>query len=156
MITQTLSALEKYSKIQLVRFDIRCYSETPQNKTISLLRKNILKFANQKYKSTAWFFWVREQTEFSDKAHYHCYLLLNGHKAKAGGAWKLLEKAEYMQPDIDFWMPENPSYLLKRNDTEQLNLAIYRISYLAKNYSKQLTPKNVKTYQASKLSDTKK
>ncbi|AAN53467.2 hypothetical protein DIKCMJMK_01479 [Shewanella oneidensis] len=149
-IDQLLTALSHYSKILLVRFDLRVYTETPNNSLISKYRKTLLRFLDKKYQSKAWLFWVREQTPRSDKAHYHCFILLNGHKAKSGwGAFQQVQKACYMHPDTSAWLPESASYKIERNGLKGVESAIHRISYLAKHYSKELTPNKIKRFQTS-------
>ena len=150
MIDQLLTALDHYSKILLVRFDLHVYTETPNNSLISKYRKTLLRYLDKHYQSKVWFFWVREQTPRSDKAHYHCFILLNGHKAKSGwGAFQQVQKACYMHPDTSAWLPESASYKVERKGLKGLDSAIHRISYLAKNYSKEITPNKVKRFQTS-------
>ena len=150
VINQLLAALSHYSKILLVRFDLRVYTETPNNSLISKYRQTLLRYLDKKYQSKAWLFWVREQTPRSDKAHYHCFILLDGHKAKSGwGAFQQVQKACYMHPDTSAWLPKSASYKVERKGLKGLDSAIHRISYLAKNYSKELTPNKVKRFQTS-------
>jgi hypothetical protein len=70
IIDLLLTALSQYSKVLLVRIDLRVYAPTPDNTLISKYRKTLLRYLDKKYQSKAWFFWVREQTSRSDKAHY--------------------------------------------------------------------------------------
>lgn len=155
IINQLLTALNHYSKILVVRFDLRIYTETPNNSLISKYRKTLLRYLAKKYQSKVWLFWVREQTPRSNKAHYHCFILLNGHKTKSGwGAFQQVQKACYMHPDTAAWLPKSASYKVERKGLKGLDSAIHRISYLAKNYSKELTPDNVKRFQASASNST--
>lgn len=149
MTNQLLENIEIYSKLLLVRFDVRTYSMTPNNNIISKFKKYALSYLANHYRTVAAFFWVREQTKNAEQAHYHCYVLVSGHKAKAWGVNRQLIQARDMLPDMDIWFPENAGYLIRRNNPESLVVALYRISYLAKNYSKELTPRKVKRYQSS-------
>lgn len=150
IINLFLAALTQYSKIIVVRVDLRVYTETPDNSLISKFRKTLLRYLAKKYQSTAWFLWVREQTPRSDKAHYHCVVILNGHKVLSSwGPYQLVVKACYMHPDIASWIPKSASYKVERKRLKGLDNVIHRASYMAKNYSKELTPQNVKRFHAS-------
>ncbi|WP_084158794.1 YagK/YfjJ domain-containing protein [Solidesulfovibrio alcoholivorans] len=77
------SYLSRHSKCLVVRFDLRfpvCYMQVISNELISQFMQKII----QKYKRQGLdpsYIWVREQ-DTSVNPHYHCALLLNGHKVR--------------------------------------------------------------------------
>lgn len=97
------------------------------------------------------YFWVREIGE-QGKVHYHFVVLLNGHAynwlgdfRSVGGnmanriceAWTsaLGIAVEYAKPLVHF--PENPSYMLRRDDPVSVAAFFQRASYLCKARTKQ-------------------
>ncbi|MBW8186578.1 YagK/YfjJ domain-containing protein [Shewanella nanhaiensis] len=150
IINLLLIASNQYSKLLVVRVDIRVYSETPNNNVISAFRKTLLRYLDTQYNSKVWFLWVREQAPRNDKAHYHCIIILNGHKTRSGwGVFQQVKKACYMNPNTSPWLPKSATYLIKRCTPESFQLPIHRASYLAKNYSKESNPRGIKRYQSS-------
>ena len=75
--------LSWHSKAYMIRFDISLYDSLPHNHKISKLRSIVVKSLESYYQSTVVFGWVREQNSTDDKCHYHCFVLLNGHKANS-------------------------------------------------------------------------
>lgn len=92
------------------------------------------------------YFWVREVGE-AGRVHYHFTVLLNAHAfnwlgsyQSSGGnmanrvweAWAsaLGETLEVAKPLVHF--PENPSYILSRDDRDSVNAFFKRASYLCK------------------------
>lgn len=97
------------------------------------------------------YFWVREVGDCG-RVHYHFAMFLNGHafnwlgtyRASGGNianriweAWAsaLNETVESAKPLVHF--PENPSYMLARNDPGSVSAFFYRASYLCKAQTKQ-------------------
>jgi len=74
---------EKYSKVLFIRFDLRFpkdYFPSGKNDEVSSLFKR-LKEQSDYYGFGLQFLWVREQSREKHQ-HYHCVVLVNGHKAR--------------------------------------------------------------------------
>lgn len=76
--------LSIHSRVIVVRFDLTFpehYTQVSHNRLISkFIQKLIQKY--QRQKNNPCYIWVREQN-MSDHPHYHCALLLNGHKIQS-------------------------------------------------------------------------
>ncbi|MCK8047162.1 inovirus Gp2 family protein [Shewanella sp. 1CM18E] len=130
-----------HSKILVIRFDVSLYDSLPNNNTISKLRSYILKHLKSHYNSKAEFGWVREQNRYDDKCHYHCFVLLNGQKAKSSYVtFDLAKKARELIIDINIHFPENCTYMILPNTLSSIQAALYRLSYLVKNVTKENNP----------------
>lgn len=150
IISLLFDALNKYSKILIVRIDLHSYEPLSDNQLITSFRKRFMAHLKRKFASDVWFTWVREQTSIDENTHYHCFVILNNHKAL--NSWSIREAvdyAEYMEPNIRCWYPEANSYSVYRGDINSLSQVVYRTSYLAKNSSKEFTPKKIKRFQTS-------
>jgi hypothetical protein len=103
------------------------------------------------HNTTVRYFWVREVGELG-RVHYHFVVCLNGnafnwlgsYHAPSGNmasrvweAWAsaLGETVENAKPLVHF--PENPSYMLARDDPESIEVFFHRASYLCKARTKQ-------------------
>ncbi|MBL0427979.1 inovirus Gp2 family protein [Ramlibacter alkalitolerans] len=97
------------------------------------------------------YFWVREVGDL-DRVHYHFVVFLNGyvfnwlgsyhapHGNMANRVWEawasaLGETVEKAKPLVHF--PENPSYMLVRDEPESVEAFFHRASYLCKARTKQ-------------------
>ena len=148
LIYQFLSAyLSRHSKIFIVRFDISLYDSPSHNKTIGKIMRSVATNLSNNYKSKAAYCWVREQNNIEDKCHYHCFVLLNGHKVnKSKTTFDYARHAIEIYVDANPYFPAHCYYMVKRNDLASFQAALYRLSYLAKNESKQGIPPKVKGY----------
>ncbi|RTR38440.1 inovirus Gp2 family protein [Shewanella canadensis] len=147
IISQINRMLAIYSRLLLVRVDIRLYQSDGKNELIGDFMEQLTRSLESHYKSKVGYFWVREQKTPENNIHYHCFVILNGSKAKNSfGLKPYLERARYLVADINFYWPDNCNYVINRNDIKSLYSAIYRTSYLAKNHTKEFTPRKINRY----------
>lgn len=151
LLTKLYNALMAYiswhSKVLVIRFDVSLYDSLPNNNTISKLRSYILKQLNSHYNSKAEFGWVREQNQYDDKCHYHCFVLLDGQKVRSSKrTFDLAKKAQELIIDINIHFPENCTYMILPKRLSSIQAALYRLSYLAKNWTKENNPALAKSY----------
>lgn len=160
---------KRYSKALFIRFDVRFpYGEQypEDNVHFRTFMATFMKHCQRKGLSPA-YLWVREQ-DSSIHQHYHCVLLVNGHKAqkyrpllqKANSLWQqqLNTEAEGL---IHFCDKNNDSsksqngVMLKRgapDNAEALNDCFKRGSYLAKTATKDDTLYNTRSVGNSRIS----
>ncbi len=151
-LNQLNQILSKYSKVFVSRFDIRICIEIKTNELISKLIKKLRNQVKTKYGCLMGYIWVREQTGSCETPHYHCAVFLNGHKTwKAFGLGKIIDRIcdslLYLSP----YYPKNNGYMVKRDNSKSIQRVIYRISYFAKNESKDNCSAGVNEYQVSRL-----
>lgn len=156
ILSKLFNSLKAYltwhSKMYVIRFDISLYHSPSNNNTISKLRSYITKELKTHYKSRVEFGWVREQNNTDNKCHYHCFVLLNGHTCNSTNkTFSIVRKAMSLVIDVTFYFPENCSYMVIRNELSTLQAVLYRLSYLAKNATKENNPALVKSYYLSRL-----
>ncbi|GIU36532.1 inovirus Gp2 family protein [Shewanella schlegeliana] len=136
-----------HSKVLVIRLDVSLYDSLPNNQTISKLRSYILRHLNSNYNSRAEFGWVREENQYADKCHYHCFILLDGQKVRSSKrTFDLAKKAQELIIDINIHFPENCTYMILPNTLSSIQAALYRLSYLAKNWTKENNPALAKSY----------
>ena len=65
----------------------------------------------------------------------------------------IIEKLTQIWQDMDgnVYLPDHPYYNVNRNDHNQIQQAIYRLSYLAKTRSKDKSPKQTKDIGTSRI-----
>ncbi|GIU20058.1 hypothetical protein TUM4261_42700 [Shewanella sp. c952] len=152
LISQIKNMQSFYSRLLLVRVDINLYQSSGKNTLISKFMRQLVRSLESHYKSIIGYFWVREQTAPENNIHYHCFFILDGRKAKNSfGLKPHIERACYLSADISYYFPDNCNYVINRNDTNSLLLAIYRTSYLAKNNTKEFTPSGIKRYGYNRI-----
>lgn len=144
--------LSWHSKAYMIRFDISLYDSLPHNHKISKFRSIVVKSLESYYQSTVVFGWVREQNSSDDKCHYHCFVLLNGHKANSTNTtFNIAQHALALVVDINAHFPENCDYEIQRNSLASFQKALFRLSYLAKNDSKNGKPSRAKSFSISHI-----
>lgn len=144
--------LSWHSKAYMIRFDISLYDSLPHNHKISKFRSIVVKSLESYYQSTVVFGWVREQNSSDDKCHYHCFVLLNGHKANSTNTtFNIVQHALALVVDINAHFPENCDYEIQRNSLASFQKALFRLSYLAKNDSKNGKPSRAKSFSISHI-----
>lgn len=146
--------LNRYSKVFIVRFDLRLCIEQSDNNLIGKFRSKLNKILAKNYKCDIGYVWVREQTEEAETPHYHYAVFLNGHKTwKAFAYVKIIDEICNSLLYINPFYPKKNGYMIKRGDSKLIQKAIYRLSYLAKNVSKGNRPRGVCDYKTSGLKD---
>ncbi|AZQ85320.1 inovirus Gp2 family protein [Colwellia sp. Arc7-635] len=154
IIEQLDIILIKYSRVlvTLLNFHVNKYSTN--NKALSDFNKKVMRIVKSKYGKTLGYIWVREIND-SINQHYHFAYFLNGHKIK--------HPLQFNQLLMRIWKEDFsghssiPKYCFsfidrnKQNYLDTIFGCLYRLSYLAKNFSKQYKNKKAKSYQASRL-----
>ncbi|WP_108649674.1 YagK/YfjJ domain-containing protein [Dongshaea marina] len=151
VIDQLEMMLLRYSRVLVVRFDLHLAEYSSNNGIISLFQARLSKRLKKKYGGEVGYAWVREQVN-AIAQHYHYALMLNGHKVNYPSS--LLEMVEEIWCALGNpkpYTPKNCYYLIHRQRDDEIKKVVYRLSYLAKNYSKRKRGKQVKDYQTSRL-----
>jgi hypothetical protein len=151
MFAQLEAMLSHYTKVHVLRFDLRQYDHTPTNKRMSVFNRRYIKWLKHHYGfKRVGFIWVREQ-ETADQQHYHYALLVDGQKVRYPA--KLYERADKIWSDMDgsAHLPKDAYYNVTRGNHEEFQEAIYRLSYLAKTRSKGKRPPQTKDIGTSRI-----
>ena len=153
-IKQLDTMLCYFSKVLVLRLDLRLKSYSANNKEMSQFGNYMQQKIKKIYGKVA-FIWVREQVK-ADSQHYHIAYFLNGHKIAHPS--KLIELLEVKWKKVtcggSIYVPTNCFYHLYTNQGncyETFKEAVYRLSYLAKCYSKRRVSQSVKNYSSSRL-----
>lgn len=141
-----------YSKVFMVRFDLSPRQFNQNNEHIHNYLNLLIKELSESYKCQCSYICAREQ-KTSSKEHYHIVIFLSGHKIQYPDSlfkhikqgWRCFDKGTI------HW-PKKSYYMLKRGQKHTIEKAIYRLSYLTKTGSKELTPKGVSSVIFSRLS----
>lgn len=136
-------ALSNYQRVLLVRLDFHMKVFTADNVAILNLFKKLKVSLKKRYSSQCHYLWVRERNTASAQ-HYHCVIALSGHSCRS--SWYIYKEANRIWESIPHtascFQPANPSYQLSRTYNaffaKSLGACIYRISYLAKDATKEL------------------
>lgn len=152
MINQIENMLSYHSKVLAIRFDLRLYEYTPNNKIITIFNRRLFKWLTRKYEvGRIGFAWCRER-ETAKQQHYHYVLLLDGHKVRHPHEILLRIKEVWeTQLDGSMYTPENCYYNIQRDDRQSIQDVIWRVSYLAKGRGKGYRDKQAKDYGTSRI-----
>lgn len=148
---QLLVALTHYSKLLVIRFDIHLNNQLNNNKDISALFQTLKKKLVKAYSTEVGYCWVRERTSHKKTPHYHCVIYFNGHKAKTSHVVFETIKQYCKNINMTHYFPKNAAYQVYRGDLKSIQQVLVRLSYLAKNETKDKFDKYMITYQLSKL-----
>ncbi len=156
LLTKIYNSFTRYlsihSKVFMIRFDISLYDSPSTNKTVSKIIQRITFNLDKRYQSKASYGWVREQNTIGRKCHYHCFILLDGHKVnRSKTTFDFASQAITLVIDATVYFPKSPCYMTYRSKLRSQQAAIYRLSYLAKNASKDTIPSNTKGSQFSRI-----
>ncbi|HEK2898211.1 TPA: inovirus-type Gp2 protein [Proteus mirabilis] len=144
-------------RITVIRFDLHLQKYSDKNESITKFSKKLLSEFKCKYKkSFIKLFWVREQNK-SQSQHYHCALFVDSNiinhsvslQNMVGTCWKEINNGTHV-------IPKNCYYLCHQSDMSTLANIIYRLSYLAKNVTKERKNSHTKRYGSSSLTLRKK
>jgi hypothetical protein len=141
-----------HSKMLMIRLDFSLYDSPSHNQDISKSLQHIAKIQKKRYGCIVGYGWVREQNSTDDKCHYHCFILLDGHKVQnSKTTFDLVLQIKNIVIDINPHVPEHCYYMIRRNELDSFQAALYRLSYLAKNASKQHQPMSAKWFSFSRI-----
>lgn len=136
------SMLLRYSRVSMLRIDLHPYSYNTNNNLIRSFLAELCTKLKQEYKCTVKYFCTREQNK-SNKEHYHLAVFLSGHKVNhPSSLQKHISKLWISRSKGSTKYVKHPLYTIKRGMKNTINEAIYRLSYLAKRFSKQLNGNN--------------
>jgi hypothetical protein len=145
--------LYKYSRIFILRFDLRPVEHSPNNDQMGVFRRRLLKRLEAKYNiatSDMAFCWCREQ-EKAKGQHYHWFLIVDGKKIRS-----MVPSAGIGELIIDIYNKLDGSVHLagyhnvNRSDIDKQKKALYHLSYLAKTRGKGYAGTKVKNFASSK------
>lgn len=158
ILKSTLKQLDvmlcKFSKVLVVRLDLRLKEYSKNNKVVSQFISALQKKIKSAYGEFA-YIWVREQSK-AKQQHYHLAYFFNGHKiAHPSKVITFIQsKWENVSAGGSVYIPDNCFYQLFTNQPnfyQSFKDAVYRLSYLAKCYSKRRVSQSVKNYSSSRL-----
>lgn len=149
---QLLISLTHYSKMLVVRFDIHLNNHSTSNKEIAKLFDTIKLKLIKAYSTKIGYCWVREISPINDTTHYHCIVSYNGHKARSSHVLFEIIKSHCQNKPLTHRMPDNATYHVSRGDLQSIQRVLIRLSYLAKNESKESASSGVRRYATSNLS----
>jgi hypothetical protein len=151
MAEQLIICYEKWKRVFVYRFDFHQAFYTENSKQVSDFLRRLRSWIMREYTCQMGFVWVRE-LEKATVQHYHLVIFLDGDKIQHSA--KLAARIRQMWADNtcgNRHMPtiEHPFHKVK--DSESLNKAFYRISYLAKARGKGLRPPQSKDFGCSRF-----
>ncbi|AQQ00636.1 hypothetical protein B0W48_12960 [Pseudoalteromonas aliena] len=153
-IKQLDTMLCYFSKVLVLRLDLRLKSYSANNKVMSQFSSCMLQKIKKIYGKVA-YIWVREKAKASQQ-HYHIAYFLNGHKIAYPS--KLIDLLKVIWERVSgggsLSAIKNCFYQLSTNQEdfyETFKEVLYRLSYLAKCYSKRRVSQSVKNYSSSRL-----
>ena len=134
-------------RVLVVRFDLHHKGiHFEDNAHISKFIKNLLRKLTRAYNTKALYVWAREVGKLNEGQHYHCALFIDGNKVNT--SYRVLDiiKAtwKYTVPTI-----KKPFYYI--DSQEILEDAVYRLSYLAKVFTKGKRKPTVHDFGKSQL-----
>lgn len=152
LMDQLFFSLTRYSRILALRVDFRAYDEAPTNQLISDFFKRIIPAFERKYRSSVAYVWVREVGQESKHPHYHAAFLFNGHRVNHPSQIikTIMTDINDRHPCLGCFIPKHCYYHIHREDPVSQQAFIYRISYLAKNETKDKKPIQTKNYHMSR------
>lgn len=151
MINQIDAMLNHHSKVHIIRFDLRLYEYTEDNKKITSFNRRLFKWLKREYNlNRVGFMWCREH-ERAKQQHYHYALLIDGHKIRRPAFVLNKVKEIWLSLMGSDYTPKNCYYNVKRDSYDSIQAAIWRTSYLAKVRGKGYKPPQTKSYGTSRI-----
>jgi len=149
---QLLRILSHHSKVLVVRFDLHLSIQTNDNILISDFTKHLKKQIQRKCSKRVGFVWARERTSIETTPHYHYAVFVNGHKLnKSYSIFKMVNNICKKLKDLTHYFPKNSYYKVNRGNLKDLQRVLLRLSYLAKNATKDTLSSHRRNYQTSRL-----
>lgn len=151
MYEQLFCMLDYHNKVLVIRFDLHQPLFTDDNKRITTFNRRIKKWLKRYYSTNQiGFVWVREREKVKNQ-HYHFALFLNGNKIQRPSLALDYIRETWQGMSGFCYTPKNCYYQIRRDDTETLESAIKRLSYLAKAKGKDSKPSGTNSFYTSKL-----
>lgn len=142
--------LSYYSRAAVFRIDLSPPSFTPDNKIITSFLAKQVKTFEKKYNCLVSYYFTREQNT-SDKQHYHLALFFSGHQVNSPhNISQEIQKNWIAHSQGSIHFVEKSFYMVERGNKLSLEQAIYRLSYLVKNRTKENNVQ-IKSYGSSRL-----
>jgi len=152
---QLESMLSHHSRVFIYRFDLHLSMYTPDNEVLSNFMSRLNNWLKTTYslKRVA-YIWVREHNPPTKPQHYHAVILIDGRK---------VDKPIKIQKHIEIiWnlghlsIPPHPYYNIRRGEHSGVQIAIKRISYLAKVYTKSSKNRQTNSYSTSRIKPSRR
>lgn len=151
IIGQLTAMLSHHNKIHVIRFDLSVDDYTDNNQRITDFNRRLFGKLDSRYQLTRIAFaWVREM-EKAKQQHYHYLLILDGNKVQHPDIVQKIITDTWQFEGGRHWKPKNCYYNIARDQHEQLQNAIFRLSYLAKGRGKGYKPSQTKNYSTSRI-----
>jgi hypothetical protein len=139
-----------------MRLDIRVDAYSADNKPMSSYFKKLTKWIRKTYRGPVGYIWVREQTD-KPVQHYHVVIMLNGKVIRH--PQRIITKAEAIAEDW-YWpkphTPDNCFYDIRPKDKSAYREAFRRVSYLAKQDTKQGKGESARYFGRSQVKPKRK
>jgi len=130
--------LSHYAKVFVVRIDLHPKGFSPDNSIMSQFLKSYIPKLERQYKCKVSYLCAREQGTESPKQHYHLALMFSGHKINHPE--NLLKQLKSTWEDSNAGTAAYLSdsyYMMFRGVKSSIDSVIYRLSYLAKQDTKE-------------------
>jgi hypothetical protein len=140
-----------YSRVSVVQLQFHLREPTPDNKVISVFLTALIKKLKAKYKSEIGYVWIREQNG-APAQHYHMAIMLSGHVCESSHHIYMIAKEVWKAQNENgySYRVENSLYRISRYCDNELKATRYRLSYFAKNKTKDFD-KHIKKFGVSRL-----
>ncbi len=152
IIEQLTIARAIHKRLLVIRFDLRSSNFKRGNEEISRFRKCIVQWIERNYQAySIGTTWAREQ-KTSEYQHYHFALWIDGDKIRRSDKLKMIIQDKWIEEDPCNHSPhncDNGTYFI--DDDNVFKDVVYRLSYLAKVYTKGHQPKHHNNYSTSRL-----
>jgi len=140
-----------YSKVTMVQLQFHLNEPTSDNQVVSIFLNRFIKKLQTKYKSKIGYVWVREKNG-APAQHYHMAVMLSGHVCKSSHhIYNIANEIWSKQNENGYsFRVENSLYKISRYCDKELDAARFRLSYFAKNKTKDVDTL-AKKFGASRL-----
>lgn len=144
-----------YSKVSVILFQFHQSDYASDNAQLSKLISKLKSELNKHYRnSRIAYVWAREQGKDGTDLHYHIAFMINGSLCnKSDVLFKRARKiVKEIHPENYIWLPKRCVYNLHRYaKPNELRAARMRMSYAAKNRTKEFIPKGAPKFGFSQL-----
>jgi len=140
-----------YSKVTITFLELHLKNFSKNNTVMSKFMSEFKSILMKKYSCEIGYLWVRERNRASAQ-HYHLAIMVNGHKCNKGWAIQQIADELWREKNEDghTYFVTRSTYRLHRADEKEANAAKLRLSYFAKNRTKEINLA-CKNFSASRL-----